>query len=126
MHATGPSPTEAAERAQVVQNVAEAAGCTAEVDFLEASEPLFLPTINHPDAHKFAVDVGTRLLGKDRVFPDWPPTMGAEDFSFFQQPGLLPFGAAYIFLGQGDKVWRLLSADHVHESCAVDHLAMHC
>ena len=53
---------------------------------------------------RFAVDVGTRLLGKERFNPDQEVTMGAEDFGFFQQAGTLTLGASYIFLGIGDAV----------------------
>ncbi|SDI93892.1 M20 aminoacylase family protein [Aliiruegeria lutimaris] len=54
-------------------------------------------TVNHPEQTDFAVEVAREVVGPDKVDPDWPAEMGAEDFSFMLEarPG------AYLFLGQG-------------------------
>lgn len=73
--------------------VAQGFGATAEVIF-ERGYPATVNTV--PEAN-FAADVATRLVGKDKVWRNMQPSMGAEDFSFMLQavPG------AYIRIGQG-------------------------
>jgi amidohydrolase len=55
------------------------------------------PTVNTEAETGFAAKVAAEVAGEDRVDPDTPPVMGAEDFAFMleKKPG------AYIFLGNG-------------------------
>lgn len=55
------------------------------------------PTLNDPTKTDFAVSVAEEIAGRDRVIPDHPPLMGAEDFGAMLavRPG------AMVFLGQG-------------------------
>jgi len=55
------------------------------------------PTVNDPGRAAFAVSVAEEVAGKDRVIPDHPPLMGAEDFGAM----LAAVPGAMIFLGQG-------------------------
>ena len=79
---------------QIVSNTVAAFGATAKLDY-ERGYPV---TANDPAKTDFVVDVAREIAGHDRVNPDTPPLMGAEDFSYMleQRPG------AYIFLGNGD------------------------
>jgi hippurate hydrolase len=56
-------------------------------------------TLNHPDQTDFAVEVARKVAGAAAVDADFPPVMGAEDFSYMLEarPG------AFIFLGIGDN-----------------------
>ncbi|MEL6318107.1 MAG: M20 aminoacylase family protein [Pseudomonadota bacterium] len=60
---------------------------------------LYPPTLNDRDATAFAEGVLTDLAGPENVKTDFPPTMGAEDFSFLSRavPG------CFIFTGNGDS-----------------------
>jgi amidohydrolase len=55
-------------------------------------------TINDAEKSAFAADVAAQIVGTDKVMPDAPKEMGAEDFSYMLnvRPG------AYLFLGAGD------------------------
>jgi amidohydrolase len=55
-------------------------------------------TVNDAASAEFAADVARKVVGGDRVYPDYGREMGAEDFSYMLnvRPG------AYLFLGQGD------------------------
>jgi metal-dependent amidase/aminoacylase/carboxypeptidase family protein len=46
----------------------------------------------------FASEIARQVVGADRVDTDYPPTMGAEDFSYMLEarPG------AFILIGNGD------------------------
>jgi amidohydrolase len=70
--------------------IAESAGATAEVTF-DGGYPV---TYNDPELTAWLLPTLRRVAGDDRVH-ERPPTMGAEDFSFYQQqiPGV------YFFLG---------------------------
>jgi len=78
---------------EIVGKVADAMGCTAEVQYTRG----YPPTINSAREAQFAARVGERLFGKGNVITEHEPTMGGEDFSYMLQarPG------AYVFLGQG-------------------------
>jgi amidohydrolase len=56
-------------------------------------------TCNHEHQTEFAAGVAAEVAGRDRVFTDMVPVMGAEDFSFMLEarPG------AFIFIGNGDS-----------------------
>lgn len=57
------------------------------------------PTLNDPAEAAFVTETLQSLVGADVVHTDWPPTMGAEDFSFLaeQRPG------CFVFVGNGDS-----------------------
>jgi amidohydrolase len=74
--------------------IAAAYGAKARVDYVR-NYPV---TVNHPRETEFAVEVARGIAGADKVQPDNPPVMGAEDFSFMLEacPGNM------IFIGNGD------------------------
>jgi amidohydrolase len=82
------------EMIRIAQNVAEAMGAEAHVDYQRG----YPATINTAAEADFAAGVAGELLGADNVLRDLDPCMGAEDFSFMlnERPG------CYIWLGQGD------------------------
>ena len=55
------------------------------------------PTVNHAAEAAFATDVATEICGADKVSRSYPPSMGAEDFSYMlnARPG------AMVWLGNG-------------------------
>ena len=75
---------------RTVKGIAESAGATAEVS-LSRGLPI---TYNDPGLTLRMAPTLERVAGAGKASP-WPPTTGAEDFSYFQQeiPGL------YFFLG---------------------------
>ncbi|MCB1410083.1 MAG: amidohydrolase [Rhodobacter sp.] len=77
---------------QIVQGVAAAMGCTAEI----AYERGYPATVNHERETAFATRVAAEV---GRATGECDPVMGAEDFAFMleRRPG------AYLFLGQGDS-----------------------
>lgn len=82
----------------ISHEICKAMGATAQVCFKRA----YPPTINN----KSMADLAAKALKKSGYFKeihqDLPPTMGAEDFSFFLEkvPG------AYLWLGNGDGAHR--------------------
>jgi amidohydrolase len=68
----------AAELPRLVQGVAAAHGCTADVGF----QPEYPVTVNDVDMWSHAKTVLAGLYGTERVFERPDPIMGAEDFSF--------------------------------------------
>ena len=79
---------------QIVNGICASNGAKAEIDY-ERGYPV---TANDPAKTNFVIDVAREIAGKDRVNPETPMLMGAEDFSYMleKRPG------AYIFLGNGD------------------------
>lgn len=77
----------------IAQNIAQAFGAEAVVDFAEG----YPPTINSAAEAVFAAGVAGQILGAAQVKTEFDPCMGAEDFSYMlmERPG------AYIWLGQG-------------------------
>ncbi|GAU42223.1 hypothetical protein TSUD_351330 [Trifolium subterraneum] len=65
--------------------------CNA-VDFLDEVKPAYPPTVNNGDLHEHFVNVAVNMFGINKVSV-MTPTMGAEDFSFYQEviPGYLFF-----------------------------------
>ena len=45
---------------QVVEAQAKSYGCTGEVDWMDAQEPMYPPTVNDPGAYEFAKGVAVR------------------------------------------------------------------
>jgi amidohydrolase len=93
---------------EIVTGVARAFGAVAEVTYIRN----YPATVNTPENTAFAADVARDVSGK--VDAMYPPSMGAEDFSFMlnERPG------AYIFLGNGD------SANVHHPAYAFDDAAI--
>lgn len=79
--------------------ICQAFGAKGEIDFHDA----YPATINHPPQASLCADVVSRMVGKDKVYLDLPPSMGAEDFSYMlmEKPG------AYIWLGNGEYSYSL-------------------
>jgi hippurate hydrolase len=78
----------------IVEGHAASYELEAELDF-EFGYP---PTVNDAGRTDFAIEVAAEVAGEAGVEPDFPPVMGAEDFSFMLEarPG------AYLMLGQGE------------------------
>ncbi len=79
--------------AEIARGIAAAHGATATLDYRRR----YPPTINHADEAAFAADVAAEICGADKVSRSYPPTMGAEDFSYMlnARPG------AMVWLGNG-------------------------
>lgn len=65
--------------AEVTEGVAQAMGCTADVNITSGYAAL----VNDDAEAKRVMRVGTRLLGEENVVQKAAPSMGGEDFSFF-------------------------------------------
>jgi hippurate hydrolase len=78
----------------IVDGHAASYDLTAELDF-EFGYP---PTVNDAAKTDFAAEVAGEVAGEAGVQTDFPPVMGAEDFSYMLEvrPG------AYLMLGQGE------------------------
>jgi amidohydrolase len=65
--------------------VAAAAGCTANIEWLEG----YPATVNDPAMSEFVANTARKVLGSDRFFPVARPAMGGEDFAYYlqQTPG---------------------------------------
>jgi hippurate hydrolase len=70
---------------QLVVSMAEAFGAQAKVEFSSGYPPL----INSTQQALVAANAARRCVEVDQVKVDFPPTMGAEDFSYFlkEKPG---------------------------------------
>ena len=73
--------------------IAAAFGLNAEIDYRRG----YPPTINTSAHADVAAQVAAQVVGASSVRRDLPPSMGAEDFSYFLQerPG------CYVWLGSG-------------------------
>ncbi|HVZ52038.1 MAG TPA: M20 aminoacylase family protein [Pseudolabrys sp.] len=80
---------------QVVEGTAAAHGAKATLTY-RRNYPVL---VNHEKQTHFAAGVAAAVAGENRVDPDLPPMMGAEDFSFMlnERPG------AFIWIGNGDS-----------------------
>ena len=69
-------------------------GAKASLNFVRQ----YPPTINYKDQTNFAIKIAEKLVGKNNVFKEVQPSMGAEDFAFMlgECPG------TYFFLGNGE------------------------
>lgn len=90
---------------QVITGQAAVQRCNASVNFPES----FPPTINHEVLHEHFHKVAGEMLGIHKV-KDMKPTMGSEDFSFFQEeiPGY------FFFLGMQNQTLGRLQPEHSH------------
>jgi amidohydrolase len=95
---------------RVVQGVAQALGCTAEVKFERGN----LPTVNDPAMCVYARAAAAEVVGPERVRDD-VRTMGGEDFSAF----LARVPGAFIAVGSRNEA-RGLVHDHHHPKFDVD------
>jgi hippurate hydrolase len=79
----------------VVEGTARLYGAKATLTYT----PGYPVLVNEERQTAFAADVATEIAGKDKVFQDSPPLMGAEDFAYMLQerPG------AFIWVGNGDS-----------------------
>ncbi|WP_295895079.1 M20 aminoacylase family protein [uncultured Bartonella sp.] len=80
---------------KIVGSQAESFGARAFVQY----DRLVPALVNHPQCTKFALDVGKKLLGSDKIVEDETPTTVSEDFAFMLKacPG------AFFFLGNGES-----------------------
>jgi hippurate hydrolase len=78
----------------VVEGTARLHGATVKLTY-KRDYPI---TRNHERQAAFAASVAAEVVGRERVDADFPPVMGAEDFSFMlnARPG------AFIFVGNGE------------------------
>jgi len=78
----------------LVENTCAAFGATAAIEYNRG----YPVTVNDAEKTEFAASVAKAVAGEGAVQTNFPPEMGAEDFSYMleKRPG------AYIFLGNGD------------------------
>ncbi|WP_066504680.1 M20 metallopeptidase family protein [Abyssisolibacter fermentans] len=71
---------------QIIKGITEANGGTYKFEYI----PYYPPVINNNDMVKLVKEAGQKILGTDNVVELAVPTMGGEDFSYFQQkvPGV--------------------------------------
>lgn len=81
--------------------------CNATVDFLENEKPFYPPAINHESLHESFQKIAGEMLGAHKV-KDLKPTMGTEDFAFYQEkiPGY------YFYLGMANETVAKLDSTH--------------
>lgn len=77
----------------IATSVAAAFGGVTDIDYQKG----YPATSNHADQADFWRQIATLLVGPENVRSDFPPIMGAEDFSFMLQA--VP--DAFIFFGNG-------------------------
>ena len=78
---------------QVIDNVAAAHGCTAELAWRVG----YPPTVNHQQEARRAASIASEIVGDENIVMNPPASMGAEDFAYMleEQKG------AYIWIGAG-------------------------
>ncbi len=81
--------------ADVAEGISQANGVSFEFDYRRN----YPATINTREESDLAYGAAVKVAGADTVLQDWPPEMGAEDFSFFLRhvPG------CYLFIGNGTE-----------------------
>ncbi|XP_012574064.1 IAA-amino acid hydrolase ILR1-like 4 [Cicer arietinum] len=70
---------------EVIVGQAAVQRCNATVNFFDESKPSYPPTVNNGDLHEHFVNVAVDMLGINKVDSVTQPSMGAEDFSFYQE-----------------------------------------
>jgi amidohydrolase len=95
---------------RIAEHVAEATRCSAEFTYHNNLPP----TVNDAEFTEKGAIAASRVLGEEKVV-EIPPTMGAEDFSFYLEkiPG------SYFFLGIGNES-KGITAPHHHPRFQVD------
>ena len=79
---------------RIVGGVAAAHGATATLDYARG----YPATVNHAAESEIATRAAAAAVGASNVAHDFPPMMGAEDFSYMlrERPG------CYVFIGNGE------------------------
>ena len=79
---------------RIVGGVAAAHGATATLDYARG----YPATVNHAAESEIAARAAAAAVGASNVAHDFPPMMGAEDFSYMlrERPG------CYVFIGNGE------------------------
>ncbi|SMC43847.1 M20 aminoacylase family protein [Rhizobium sp. RU36D] len=79
---------------EIASGISMAMGARAEVNYHRG----YPVTFNHADETEFALDIMRKVAGEKAVSDEFPPAMGAEDFSYMLEarPG------AFVFVGNGD------------------------
>ncbi|KAK6942560.1 Peptidase M20 [Dillenia turbinata] len=83
---------------EVIETQASVYHCSATVDFMEEKMRHYPATVNDEALYELAKHVGEALLGESNVVLK-PPSMGAEDFSFYSQK----MAAAFFMIGAKNK-----------------------
>ncbi|KAK7389604.1 hypothetical protein VNO78_24776 [Psophocarpus tetragonolobus] len=78
---------------EVIIDQAAVQRCSASVTMFEEDNRIYPPTINDESLHEFFLEVAGNVIGRENVILDEPPSMGSEDFAFYQE--VLP---GYFFL----------------------------
>jgi len=78
----------------VVDNICTAMATSGTLSFSEG----YPATINTPEFAQKCADAAAKVVGKQNVLRDLPPSMGAEDFSFILNANQ----GAYIWIGNGE------------------------
>jgi hippurate hydrolase len=83
--------------APAIRRIAEGICASLDASMTMRYERRYPPTVNSPEETEIAAATAAALVGADKVRRDLLPSMGAEDFAFFQEekPG------AYIWIGNG-------------------------
>lgn len=79
---------------EITEGVCTANNAKSDIQFFEG----YPVTYNHENETSKAVDIASKIAGKDKVEAKTNPTMGGEDFSYM----LLERPGAFIFIGNGD------------------------
>ncbi|XP_065881684.1 IAA-amino acid hydrolase ILR1-like 6 [Euphorbia lathyris] len=93
---------------EVIVEQASVFRCSATVDFFEQEDKIYPPTVNNDKMYEHVRKVAIDLLGEPN-FRVVPPTMGAEDFSFYSQ--VIP--AAFYYIGIRNET---LGSTHIGHS----------
>ncbi len=80
---------------EVVEGTARLYGAKAKLTYRRGYPVLK----NHEQQTSFAASIASEIVGADRVDTDFPPVMGAEDFSYMLEAR----AGAFIFVGNGDS-----------------------
>jgi amidohydrolase len=80
---------------EVVEGTARLYGAKAKLTYRRGYPVLK----NHDQQTAFAASIASEIVGADRVDTDFPPVMGAEDFSYMLEAR----AGAFIFVGNGDS-----------------------
>ena len=94
---------------QMALGIAQAHGCTAQIEFRRASPAV----VNHEREARFAAQIMREIVGPDGVDEYFPAVMAAEDFAHMLnvKPG------CYAFIGNGEGEHRL--PDHGPGPCLI-------
>ncbi|OIW04818.1 hypothetical protein TanjilG_13666 [Lupinus angustifolius] len=93
---------------QVITGQALVHRCNSTVNFFDEEKPFYPATVNNGELHKHFHNVAGNFLGINKVNDIPRPSMGAEDFSFYQEvvPGY------FFLLGMQDPSQERLASGH--------------